>query len=496
MQSSLVTHELGHNLTLAHSSSRGFGAEPLGALGTVGVMSEYGDPFSTMGSWNLGFYPASQAANQLGWLSQGANYTTVESAGTYTIQNYEARPAGVKALKVRRGTGNNAWLWLESRQPVNAYSSSLYATAHFGALVHYDDSFTSSDSHLLDFNANTAGNFSDAPLQVGRTWSDPYSNLTLTVNSVSSTGMTVTVNYGAKTCVASEPTVTLSPTAASAEQGKSTQLAVTVRNNSTAECGNEVFALASAAAGSLATTLGTASMTVSPGQVAQTTLNVAVPAGFALGTYPVSVAASGATSKLTGTGASNVTVTEPVIIVCSTAPPTLSVSPTDLSLMPRRFRQLHGLREEQQFAGVQCGNVLARVGAARGMDGWCVGCVGDRRTRRDEPDERLLRRAVRHRTCDLSGQLQPARRQRHRAWNGLCIGPRGDDPHADPAATGRHMHPQRAIGRVVARTGVYRAGRCDAARGDRAQQQLRRLRRRDDAPRVQRAEGLVGRVWR
>ncbi len=124
-------------------------------------------------------------------------------------------------------------------------------------MIHYEDGYTSSDSHLLDFNANTSGNFADAPLQLGRTWSDPYSNLTLTVNSVTSTGMTVTVNYGAKTCVPSEPTVTLSPTATSAEQGKSTQLAVTVRNNSTAECGNEVFALASAAVGSLTTTLGT-----------------------------------------------------------------------------------------------------------------------------------------------------------------------------------------------------------------------------------------------
>ncbi len=62
----LISHELGHNLTLAHANSRGFGAEPLGALGTAGTITEYGDPFSTMGSWNLGFYAAPQAANQLG----------------------------------------------------------------------------------------------------------------------------------------------------------------------------------------------------------------------------------------------------------------------------------------------------------------------------------------------------------------------------------------------------------------------------------------------
>jgi len=110
---------------------------------------------------------------------------------------------------VRRGTGNGAWLWLESRQPSNIYSSTLGSGAFGGALIHYEDSFTSGDSHLLDFNPATSGNFADATLQAGRTWSDPYSNLSLTVNSVSSSGMTVTVNYGAKTCIASEPLVTV-----------------------------------------------------------------------------------------------------------------------------------------------------------------------------------------------------------------------------------------------------------------------------------------------
>ena len=121
----LTTHELGHNLTLSHAGSRDFGAEALGPIGATGTLSEYGDPFSTMGSWNFGFYAASQAANQLRWLGAGSNYTVVETSGTYTIQGYETRPAGVKALKVRRGTGNNSWLWLESRQNVGSYSSRL-----------------------------------------------------------------------------------------------------------------------------------------------------------------------------------------------------------------------------------------------------------------------------------------------------------------------------------------------------------------------------------
>jgi M6 family metalloprotease-like protein len=329
----LTTHELGHNLTLGHAASRGFGSETLGPVGSTGTMSEYGDSFSTMGSWNLGFYAASQQANWLSWLVPGTNYQTVETSGTYTIQNFETRPAGLKALKVRRGTGNDAWLWIESHQDVGSYSSQLWSTAFSGALIRYDDSSTGNMSHLLDFTPETP-TFSDPALPVGRTWTDPYNSLSITVNSMSSSGMTVTVNYGTATCVASAPTVTLSPVAASAEQGKSTQLAVTVRNNSSAACGQEAFTLASAASGTFSATLASTSIAVNPGQQGQTTLNVAVPAGYALGTYAVSVTASGSTSSLSSAGTANVTVTEAVVPVCTIAPPTIAVSPPDLTMLP------------------------------------------------------------------------------------------------------------------------------------------------------------------
>ena len=327
----LTTHELGHNLTLSHAGSRDFGAEALGAIGATGTIAEYGDPFSTMGSWNFGFYAASQAANQLQWLGAGSNYTVVETSGTYTIQGYESRPAGVKALKVRRGTGNNSWLWLESRQNVGNYSSRLDPSAFRGALVHFEDATTGNDSHLLDFTTGTTS-FTDAPLPAGSTWTDPYSNLSLTVNSVSSTGMTVTVNYGSATCTAAAPTVTLSPVAALAEQGGTARLALTVKNNSTQACAAESFAITAAAPSGWTARPATATLTLNPGQQLQTTVSVAVPAGFALGTYAVSATASGSTSALTKTVNANVTVTEPPAPECVTAAPSLTLSPTRPSI--------------------------------------------------------------------------------------------------------------------------------------------------------------------
>ena len=323
----LTTHELGHNLTLSHAGSRDFGSEALGPVGVAGTIAEYGDPFSTMGAWNFGFYAASQAANQLQWLGAGSNYTVVETSGTYTIQGFETRPAGVKALKVRRGTGDNSWLWLESRQNVGDYSSRLDPSAFRGALVHFEDATTGNDSHLLDFTTGTTS-FTDAPMPAGSSWTDPYSNLSVTVNSVSSAGMTVTVNYGSATCTAAAPTVTLSPVAASAEQGGTARLALTVKNNSTQACPAESFAITAAAPGGWTARPVTPALTLNPGQQSQTTISVAVPAGFALGTYALSASARGSTSALATTANANVTVTEPPASACATAAPSLTVSPT------------------------------------------------------------------------------------------------------------------------------------------------------------------------
>jgi M6 family metalloprotease-like protein len=329
----LSTHELGHNLSLSHAGSRDFGSEALGPLGASGTLSEYGDPFSTMGSWNFGFYAASHAANQLNWLSGGSNYRVVDTSGTYTIQNYENRPAGLKALKVRRGSGTNDWLWIESRQNSGAYSSQLSSYVYGGALIHFEDGTTGNDSHLLDFTPETS-TFADGVLAAGRTWSDPYSNVSVTVNSVSSTGTTVTVNYGPVVCTPAAPSVSLSPVAVSTDRGTATQLAVVVRNNNSSACPAESFSLTAAVPANWTGALGTSTVSLASGQQSAVNLVVAVPGAAALGTYAVSVTGKGATNALTAKGDGNVTVTEPPAPVCSAASPTLTVTPSKATVEP------------------------------------------------------------------------------------------------------------------------------------------------------------------
>ena len=305
----LTTHEMGHNLGLSHASSRRFTNEALGALGTAGTLSEYGDVHSTMGSWNFGFYASSHAANQLRWLGQGAQFQVVESSGTYTIQNYEGRPAGIKALKVRRGTGNEAWLWIESRQNTGLYSSALNASLFTGALIHYQDATTGGKSHLLDFTPATTS-FSDSALQLGQTWTDPYSNVSVTVTGVTPTALTVAVNYGAVPCVPAAPTVTASPTGTSTEYGSAARFNVSVKNNDSGSCASQAIGLGATAPTGWTKAFGANSLNLAPGQTATTTLDLGVPAPYALGTYEIAASASATSGN--GLAKQNVTVVEPV----------------------------------------------------------------------------------------------------------------------------------------------------------------------------------------
>jgi hypothetical protein len=196
----LIAHETGHNLGLGHAQSRDFGNEPLGPLGVQGTLSEYGDIASEMGQ--QGFFSAPHAVS-LNWLNLGSNYLVVESNGSFTIQNYEARPAGLKALKVRRGSGNNAWLWIEYRQNAGIYDSQLpvFTSQVFdGALIHYEDSYTIPGyTNLLDFfqpaEPPADAKFFDPALPAGTTWTDPYSDLSITVGAATSSSLDVTITY-------------------------------------------------------------------------------------------------------------------------------------------------------------------------------------------------------------------------------------------------------------------------------------------------------------
>lgn len=286
----LVAHEAGHNLGLSHAASRDFGTEALGPLGVQGTLSEYGDVFSAMGSWNFGHYAAPHKL-KLGWYASGAQVADVETSGSYSLQPAEINPAGLQALRVRRGTGNNAWLWLEYRRPLGAYDSTLPSQVFSGALIHYQDALTGNKTHLLDFTPETSS-WSDPALVAGKNWTDPYSDVSLRVESATSNGLTVSVNYGPVPCVRADPALGISPASASLYPGSSVGFQVTLTNRDTGPCPSSVFSLASSGPAGWGTSFSVASLTLAPGQSSTVTLTKTAPASAALGTYTVPVTAS------------------------------------------------------------------------------------------------------------------------------------------------------------------------------------------------------------
>jgi hypothetical protein len=207
LASCAIVHEIGHGMGLNHANSVRFGTQVLGGMNEEGTNDEYGDRYSLMGlcfgtgggNYLMGHFAAPHKRT-LGWL-EGTKFQQVESSGTFTLAPYAQNTSALQAIRVRRGVGNDRWLWLEFRQPIGQDATLLNFSTQFddGALGHYEnpaDPSYANYTRLVHFRASTNPlNFTQPALAAGQTWTDPYSELSLQVTTVSSSGMTVRVNY-------------------------------------------------------------------------------------------------------------------------------------------------------------------------------------------------------------------------------------------------------------------------------------------------------------
>lgn len=319
----LIAHEAGHNLSLGHAQTRDHGAETLGYLNTPGVMNEYGDDFSAMGDSSLGHYAAPQKV-RIGWLAPASVAQADGVGGTFTIAPVTAA-SGVKALKVRRGQGNDAWLWLEYRRRVGSYESTLPFLG--GALIHYEDAFTWDTSHLLDFTPGTPS-WTDPALLPGTTWNDPYSNLSVTVVSATSTALNVSIQYRQAACVRAAPEVQVLPMAPTVWQGGRPEVELVIRNRDSVGCAPSTFQLAAIVPTGWGADALPAQRTVNAATAASEWLQLYVPYSMAFGTYTTGVDVTRDGHTVRGTA--------PIEVVerCTLSPPTLTLTPETVTAAP------------------------------------------------------------------------------------------------------------------------------------------------------------------
>jgi NPCBM-associated, NEW3 domain of alpha-galactosidase len=301
----VISHELGHRFGLMHSDAWDCDA---GTLTGTCTKQGYADPTDVMGN-RTGHYTAYQK-ERLGWLNNGASppITTVTTSGRYTISPYEAATNAPKALKILKSvdpaTGDKTWYYVEYRQPVgfDAYMGTL-GNLTKGVMVHTGTEGAIATSLVLDMTPNTStltksSDFEDGALLVGRSYTDTAAGFTISLAAADSTGATIDISVAnaTPTCTHTAPTVSLSGPTTAVAAGTTQTYALNLTNTDSSACSATSYSLAKSLPSGWTGTLGAASLTVSPGASASTTLSVTSPTTAAAGSYAVAAGISSASS--------------------------------------------------------------------------------------------------------------------------------------------------------------------------------------------------------
>lgn len=318
----VVGHEMGHNLGLWHSHALECGTT---VLGTSCSSIEYGDTLDIMGNPSAGHFNAYQK-ERLGWLNYGASppVTTVQSAGTYTIDAFETAGSTPKALKILQGTnnGSNTWYYVEYRQALG-YDGFLAGNTNVlnGVVLHLGTDNNGNANYLLDMTPAT-GSWDDPALTVSQSYSDPAAGITITAVSANGTSATVNVATAPQPCVRGTPTVAISPSQSQwVTAGTAVDYTVSVTNTDSGTCTGTSFSMQANAPSGWSAALGNSAITLNPGTVGSTSLQVTSPGSTPGGFYTVTDVSTNMASSYQGSAQATYVVASAMTVSVATSQP-------------------------------------------------------------------------------------------------------------------------------------------------------------------------------
>jgi hypothetical protein len=167
-----ISHELGHNFGLYHSNAGLWQTSDKSIIGP-GKSVPRGNPFDRMGHCDdLACHFNTRSKSALGWLPDSA-ILLVTNSGIYRIQAHDfINSTGTVALKIPKDAEKNYRIEFRQRLTTNPWI--------MNGIVIYWSYNKSTATDLLDMTPGSANGAQDAPLTIGRTFTDREGGIAIT----------------------------------------------------------------------------------------------------------------------------------------------------------------------------------------------------------------------------------------------------------------------------------------------------------------------------
>ncbi len=193
----VILHEFGHNYGLSHANY--WVPTNTNPVDPAGATEGYGDVYDVMGDGNViggHFNPAAKAF--LNWIPS-SDLSILASAtdnGTYRVYRFDHQSStGNRGLRITKSATSDFY-WVGYRQDY----AQLDSFANGAYLVWENGNTTNNQCWLLDTTPGSSGGKADAPVTLGRTYSDTASNVHITPVGVGGVApnqfLDVQVNFG------------------------------------------------------------------------------------------------------------------------------------------------------------------------------------------------------------------------------------------------------------------------------------------------------------